>query len=161
MKKKPAAKKAPAKPPKKKVAKGEPKKFGGAVTKVVTTATDGARKTIPAGASVLLSDAQFGAAVIGRLKEVFGADRLIDEFETLLGATTLNSLGIEHTDYRTRLAALEKIVYLTVGKPLDRVQSIETTTYSNEELEEMIAHSQALRAALREMLRPYDAEDGV
>jgi hypothetical protein len=50
-------------------------------------------------------------------------------------------------------------VHLVVGKPIDRIQNIETTVWSYEEIEELVKHSPMLRNALRGILAPYDEED--
>jgi len=120
------------------------------------------RTTIPPGATVLMSDAEYGGAVIEGLKERIKPSDIANIFEDLVKHSTYeNKFGEEKTDYKTRLAALEKFMHTTVGKPLERIQNVTTTTYSYEELEKLIEHSGELRRALREMLRPFDGEDGV
>jgi hypothetical protein len=158
--KKSASKKAgPTKPRSKPKASGSgAKPMGGAVSRSRTTARVG-KSAVPADAIVLLSDEAFSTAVIDELKRRFDAKRIADEFEALLSASVENKFGETIPDARTRLAALEKAVHLTVGKPIEKTQAIQTTTYTHEELEELIAHSQALRRALREMLAPYEGVD--
>lgn len=156
----PAKKKAaPAKARKPaKAAKGG-KVAGGSITETVTTAKDGPRSTIPPGSTVVVSDAQFSVEVIDLLKKKFNPESIVKEFEALLTATVENKHGESAVDYRTRIAALEKILVYIVGKPLDRVQTVETTTWSYEEIEKLIQHSPALRKALRAMLEPFEGED--
>ena len=154
---KPPAKKTAGKQPAKKTAKVA----AGSKTTTTQTLTVNRKTQIPAQATVLLSDAQFAADVIEKLKEAFEAKIIVEAFEEMLTATTENKHGEITVDHRTRLAALEKIVHLIVGKPIDRVQNIETTVWTVEQLEEMIGDSPMMRLALREMLAPYDAEDGI
>lgn len=166
-------KKKPTAPPAKKVGKPKvappaakkkkpapkPAAVGGSVSSTVQTSTVNHRTTIDPGATVLLSDAQYSAEVIAALKEAFGPAAIVTEFRTLLSATLENKHGDQMVDHRTRLAALEKIVHLVVGKPIDRIQNIETTVWSYEEIEELVKHSPMLRNALRGILAPYDEED--
>jgi hypothetical protein len=149
-----------AAPPKKKKPAPKPSAaVGGSVSSTTQTSTVNRRTTIDPGATVLLSDAQYSAEVIAALKDAFGPAAIVAEFRTLLSATLENKHGDQMVDHRTRLAALEKIVHLVVGKPIDRIQNIETTVWSYEEIEELVKHSPMLRNALRGILAPYDEED--
>jgi len=162
MKKKPVppAKRPPAKKPA--PAKKTPAKKragGGVVTKTTQTSTVNQRTTINPGATLLLSDAQYSAAVVTALKDAFSAESIVAQFQEMLEATMESKHGIPMIDHRTRLAALEKLVHIVVGKPIDRVQQIESTVWSWDEIDALIAHSRTLRDGLREMLRPYDEAD--
>jgi hypothetical protein len=168
MKKQPAKKAAPTKKAAKKQA---PRKaptvkpvnpLGGSVSTTTNMVKAEGRSTVPDQAILLMSDAEYGAQVIDKLKEKLPPDKVAEIFTDLVECATYeNKFGEEKTDYKTRLAALEKFTHMVVGKPLERIQNVQTTTYTHEELESLIAHSRELCMALREMLRPFDADDGL
>lgn len=153
--KKAAAKKAPA--AKKTQAKKIP--AGGKVARAEHSAKAGG-KGIPKDASLLAVDPLFAERVLDELKLSFPPETIVKHFQDLLGNPTVTTKhGEARPDPRAKLAALEKLVHLTVGKPIDRRENVTSTTWSHEEIEELIAHSRELRQALRAMLAPYDEED--
>lgn len=155
----PAKKAAPVKrPTKKPTTKPASKPLVVTQKTTIQQAKNGERTTFDPEATVLLTDKVYSASVIEAMKAEWTVEKIIQGFRELCNATYETKHGEERIDHRTRLTALEKIAHYVIGKPLDRIQNVETKVWDTNELDEMIAHSPNLRSALWEMLAPYEGE---
>ena len=86
------------------------------------------------------------------MAEIGGAAEIARHLHTIMReAVIVNSKGIEATDYRTRLAAAQLALHYVVGKPVERQQILTANVGpTDSDLIERLAHSPALRAAIRD-----------
>ncbi|HEY9153760.1 MAG TPA: hypothetical protein VIM69_01435 [Opitutaceae bacterium] len=98
--------------------------------------------------------ASHASEIITEITRTITPNRIAESLMQLLSAEFIDKRGERHADHRVRASAVQLLLAYTVGKPVERSESVVVNVSPESEvvLLEKLKQSPALRAALREIL---------